>query len=510
MKRLARRRWVLLNVMVLGGALAATAPTATAATPVPGPYFGAPFAVRVNSHTFGQDPAWTRGGEILSQELDGSGILQVYRSELDGSHGHCLTCGRTRGPNGFAEERPQGDWILFCSFGDQPVHFGMPCLGGYGGDLYVMHPNGTDVTRLTRASDPNDGAPYGADSGIPYDNYHPYWSPNGHHLAWVRTEAYPLSAGGQRWEIMLADFVTSRHGAPHLSNVRVVGPAYGVYETQQWAPDGSGFLFTAFGPRESPYQATPPGWMHLELYYMRVFGRGASPAHPRVTQITDDTPVYEEQAVFTPDMRDVIFMSNRNSPYGSWYDEVIAAAQRTKFDAPDPGATGTPQFLADFSDPNFRSDLFMVDVRTHDLRELTDFHNVVPEFNWNAKYTRLIWSGVVGGANHNFITRVARFPTLTAVPRTPTAIPAPGLYGRPIDMHRVSTAARANSQPLGAMRAVTAAVGTPIGTTGKDTQTIPSVVFTYYTLWLSQLKQLGSDAGLDIGAPALLAADNGL
>jgi hypothetical protein len=104
---------------------------------------------------------------------------------------------------------------------------------------------------------------------------------------------------------------------------------------------------------------------------------------------------------------------------------VIAAAQRTGFDAPDPGSAGTPQFLADFADPAFRSDLFMVDVRTHDLRELTDLHNVIPEFHWNDSYTKLLWSGIVGGLDHNFITRVASFPTITAAEqRSPRRIPA--------------------------------------------------------------------------------------
>ena len=187
--------------------------------------------------------------------------------------------------------------------------------------------------------------------------------------------------------------------------------------------------------------------MNQQLYFMRLYGRGASPAHPRVTELSDNLPVYQEQAAFTPDMRDVIFMTNRNSPIGSWYDEVIAAAQRTGFDAPDPGSTGTVQFLADFSDPNFRSDLYMLDVRTHDLRELTDFHNVVPEFNWNRNYSKLLWSGIVGGSDHNFITRVGSFPALTASQRRiPRRIPAPGLYGEPIEMNRVSTSA---STPCG-------------------------------------------------------------
>jgi hypothetical protein len=37
---------------------------------------------------------------------------------------------------------------------------------------------------------------------------------------------------------------------------------------------------------------------------MRLYGRGASPEHPLVTHVTDNDPAYEEQAVFTPDMRD--------------------------------------------------------------------------------------------------------------------------------------------------------------------------------------------------------------
>ncbi len=261
-RRLATAAGRIAAALIAGAG--ASAPVAAAGAPrrasEPGPYFSAPFEVDRNGHTFGQDPSWTNGGGVLSQELDRSGILQVYESRLDGSHRSCLTCGRTRGPNGFAAERPQGGWIMFCSYGDQPEHLGMPCLGGYGGDLYAMRTNGTDVTRLTRSSDPAGGAVYGDAGGVPYDNYHPYWSPNGRQIVWTRQEAYPLSQGGGRWQMLLGDFVAPRRGRPHLARVRVVGPAYGIYETQHWAPDGSGFLFTAFGPRRSPYQVIPaPG-----------------------------------------------------------------------------------------------------------------------------------------------------------------------------------------------------------------------------------------------------------
>ncbi len=511
-----RRRSALVVALGLSVALALAAGTAAAAgaapatAMVPGPYFSAHFSVTQNSYTFGQDPAWTNRGDVLSQELDRSGILQVYRSKLNGSARHCVTCGKTRGPNGFAAERPQGGWILFCSYGAQPEHLGMPCLGGYGGDLYAMRSDGADVTRLTRRNDPNDGAVYSDKVGTPYDNYHPYWSPDGRQIVWTRQEAYPLSKGGARWQIMLANFIAPARGKSHLANIRVVGPAFGIYETQHWAPDGSGFLFTSFGPRMSPYQATAPGWMHQQLYFMRLYGRGASPAHPRVTQLSDNTPAYQEQAAFTPDMRDVIFMSNRNSSSGSWYDEVIAAGQRTGFDAPDPGSTGTVQFLADFSDPRFRSDLFMVDVRTHDLRQLTDFHNVVPEVNWNDSGTKLLWSGVVGAPNRNFITRVASFPSIThAERRGNRAVPAPGLYGRPIDMRRVNAVNMTSPQHGMRARAISplaqpAETGTPVGTQGRDKQTVPGVVVTYYSLWLQQLDRLGRLSGTNIGTVGFL------
>lgn len=497
-------RWhqiAVVAVCFLGAASPLVGGVAQAA-PRPGPYFSDPFQVHRNSFTFGQNPAWTQTGGVLSNESDRSGIEQVYVSRLDGARRHCLTCGRLPGPNGFPEERPHGKWILFCSMGAQPEHFGNPCLGGYGSDLYVMHPDGSDVTRLTRSSDPADGARYAnRRGGVPYDNYHAYWSPDGRHIIWTRTEAYPLAQGGQRWEIMLANFVFPAHGTPHLVHVRVVGPAFGVYETQAWAPDGSGFLFTAFGPRQSPFQSTPPGWMHLELYYMRLYGRGASPEHPRVTHLTDNDPAYEEQAVFTPDMREVIVMTGRAQP-GTWYQTTITAAQWLNFDAPDPGSAGTPMFVADFTDPKFTSDLYMVDLSTGAVRQLTSFHHVIPEFEWNSDYTKLLWSE--GLRPHGHITRVGSFEGIGAAQRQIPRMPAPGLFGEPIDMARVRTAVGPapdrRPQPL----TQSAPFALPAArSTAADRQTIPPVVGSYVTLLIHQLDDLATLAAGRIKQPPL-------
>ncbi len=490
---------IVVTGVAVGCLIGSIAPLAGAAAVVvqkspgaPGPYFSAPFVVRDNSFSFGQAPTFTSGGAVLSQEDDRSGVLQVYRSALDGSHLTCLTCWRLKGPNGFAAERPGGGWILFCSYGRQRLHYGSPGLGGYGGDLYAMREDGSAATRLTEASDPSGGADFDSPGGIPYDNYHPYWSPDGRHVAWVRTEAEPLSRGGQRWEIMLGDFVVDHSGHPRLADVRVVGPAFGVYETQQWAPDGSGFLFSAFGPRSSPFQPDPPGWMHQELYFMRLFGPGASPSRPRVTLLSDDLPVYEEQAAFTPDMRDVLFMTNRNAADGSWYDAPLA------------GSAGTPQFLADFTDPDFRSDLYMVDVRTHDLRALTHFpSDVIPEFAWSRDRHELIWSAAVAGTRL-FRTQLGTFEGMSGASSTPTAGGiAPGLAGSPVDMGRVPVPPAvpgSTPQPPPAPPTTATSSGpadpSPLGG-------LPPVVASYAALWLEQLAELGNQAAATFTHPPI-------
>ena len=279
-----------------------------------------------------------------------------------------------------------------------------------------------------------------------------------------------------------------------------MGKPYSVYETQPWSPDGKGFLFCAAGGERSPFQSIPPGWGNMRLYYMRLYGRGASPEHPRVTLIADNAPVYEEQALLTPDMSTVLMMSNRGDPVGSWYDLVAAAAQRTGFDAPQTGSTQTLEFLADFDGPDFHSDLYAVDVRTRAIRRLTNLHGVIPEFYWNARHTRIIWcmGQISGGA-----TYVGRFTGLRPGDRMIPRTTPPPLYGRPVDMARVGSQAqpiRAPGPTDNAARAVLPpahpALGFPHAGRNSDTATIPAVTGTYVAPWLTDLRQLGKEAGM--------------
>ena len=174
-----------------------------------GPYLGAPFTIEHNGYAFGQAASWSRDGRVLSGQLDSAGVSQIYRSNLDGRDQQCLTCRTVQGPNAFPQERPQADWILFDSYGQQPVHTGSPGFGGYGGDLYVMREDGSHPYRLTTNSDPDDGKPYPSSGGVPYDNFHAYWSPNGRQI--VVDPYRGLSALGRRADLGDAGRRLHRH-----------------------------------------------------------------------------------------------------------------------------------------------------------------------------------------------------------------------------------------------------------------------------------------------------------
>jgi hypothetical protein len=485
-----------LALAICGLLLGASAPAAGAESVV-GPYFDAPFRATQLPYGFGQAPSWTKKGDVLSTQLNSAGISQIYRALPDGSEQSCLTCTTVQGPNGLPQERPQGDWILFESDGEQPLHVLGDGLGGFGDDLYVMQPNGSHPYRLTTNSDPQNGGRYTQVKGTPYDNFHAYWSPDGTHIAWTHVEANPVSAGGATWEIMVGDF-TVTNGKPRLTNVQVVGKPYGAYETQPWSPDGKGFLFFASGGYHSPFQTEPPGWGNARLYYMRIYGEGASPENPRVTLIGDNEPVYQEQALFTPDMKDVIEMSNRGASLGSWYDLVAAAAQHTGFDAPDTGSSQTLQFLADFDGTDFHADLWEVDLKTGALRRLTYLNSVIPEFYWNRNYTKILWSEAP------FVTSYTA--SFEHVPHGGGSVPAetpPWLYGEPVDMERVGEQAQpirdpgpTNNTPKAVQPPENPAPAFPHAEKNEDKGAILDVLAEYLDVWESDLAALGEKSGV--------------
>src|SRR5947209_8651840 len=242
-----------------------------------------------------------------------------------------------------------------------------------GSALYVMRPDGSHVKALT-GLDPAHGAGEGE------DDYHAYWSPDGKRVVWTDLNWNFVDDNGQgRWDVRVADFVDGASG-PHLTNIRVVRPANGHwYETQHWAPNGSGFLYTE----------TTGTAMATQLFFCRLTTAGCA-----VTQLTD-TDAWNEQAIFTPDGRNVIFMSSRDHP--GFFNTFVAAAHDLGVPADVDYLLTLPIFEAAFFQPLApeATDLYELNLRTRSVRRLTTDGNdgwVIPEFSWNPLTHALWWT----------------------------------------------------------------------------------------------------------------------
>jgi hypothetical protein len=357
-------------VLALAGA-SVIAPVAAAA---PNPYSTAPFTVTTFPYTFGQAPVFMPDGRVVVGEdyKKGDGT-QVYLHNADGSNVKCLTC-ELKPPNNVPAVRPQGDWILFHSWLGHHLTFGSPGYGGIGSALYVMRPDGSQVTALT-GTDPAHGGGEGEDA------YHAYWSPDGRHVEWANFNGNFIDNNGTNtWDVRVADFVADAKSPPHLANIRVVRPANDDwYETQWWAPDGSGFLYTeTFGSAVTP-----------ELFFCKLTASGC-----QVTQLTNH-PSWNEQAIFTPDMKDVIFMSSRDHP--GFFNTFAEAARDSGLPTSFDNFLTLPVFEAAFLQPvaEEATDLYELDLATGNLRRLTTDGNdgwIIPEFAWDPTNRFLMWT----------------------------------------------------------------------------------------------------------------------
>lgn len=123
-----------------------------------------------------------------------------------------------------------------------------------------------------------------------------------------------------------------------------------------------------------------------------------------------------------------------------------------------------------------------------------------------------------------WLTQIGSFEGITGSRhRTRKKSPAPGLYGAPIDMRRVTDAAPASTLPPlvggGAPSSSPARVpatapagssdGHAVPQRSADPQSIPTVVGTYAVLWLQQLKALGAASRANVGTPPLSLAKPG-
>lgn len=275
--------------------------------------------------------------------------------------------------------QPHGDWILFHSWNGHTTRIGAPGFGGIGSDVWVMRRDGSQRTNLTRSAELAD-------------HFHAYWSPDGEHIVWTALNWNNAEGGNGKSDVRVARFDPDGPNGPRLVDEHVVRPPNGHwYETQWWAPDGSGFLYT-----ETAGTAINP-----ELFFCRLPSPDAGTC--RRVRLTHD-PAWDEQAIFTPDMNKILFMSSRHLPgaHNDW-------AQIATF-LKIPAAYDYELILFVFSDGFLQpvleqaTDLYEITLdwnrsrtwfKPGTLRRLTSSGEdgwVIPEFAWDPSGQRLLWT----------------------------------------------------------------------------------------------------------------------
>lgn len=341
------------------------------------------FVVETNPYLIGQAADWLDETHVvwhdpMTRDEDGDGTFQIYRSTLDGADKACLTCGLP-GPNQVPVVQPGGDWILFHSWFGHQARLGAPGFGGLGSDVWVMRRDGSQRTNLTNSSER-------------HDNFHAYWSPDGQYIVWTALNWNPDDGGDGKSDVRVARFDPNGPDGPRLLGEHVVRPGNGHwYETQWWAPDGSGFLYT-----ETADTAVNP-----ELYFCRL--QDPAKGMCRRVRLTDD-PAWDEQAIFTPDMSRILLMSSRNLPgaHNDWAQVAALLDLPAEYDYELIFVVFAESYLqpvlqqaTDLYEMTLLWNAHHTRFQPGSIRRLTYSGKsgwVIPEFAWDPSGQRLLWS----------------------------------------------------------------------------------------------------------------------
>jgi Tol biopolymer transport system component len=279
--------------------------------------------------------------------------------------------------------QPGGKWVLFHSWNGHKMTVGAPGFGGMGSDLWVVRSDGSgEPVRLTTSEEG-------------HDNFHAYWSPDGKRIVWTALNWNGVTEKGDgRSDVRVARFTAKGPEGPRLTDEQVVRPANGHwYETQWWAPDGSGFLYT---------ESTGTS-LNNELYFCDL-PKGAAECDP--VRLTENL-AWDEQAIFTPDMKRIIFMSTRDNPGA--FNDYSQVATLLGLPADYDYALVLPVFYFGFLQPVFQQANDLYDFRVvrdaagkiigpGEVRRLTDNGAegwVKPEFSFgHERGRRLLYTQV--------------------------------------------------------------------------------------------------------------------
>jgi WD40-like Beta Propeller Repeat len=389
----------MLRRTAIGAALAVAIALAAPASSPALNYFKASFQESTHTPAFGQAPVFVPHTDpqlvVFGKDFKEGEKNQVYIERYDGQGGAtCLTCtgpgSETDNVNGVPAVSPDGKWIIFHSWRGHELTIGSPGYGGMGSALWAMRIDGSEQTQLTDVQP--EGALPGGGEGI--DDYHAYWSPDGTHIEYAHLNWNFITGGGEgKWDVRVAEFHETPEGVPFLSNTHIVRPDNGHwYETQWWNPNPKhpGFLYTETYPAgDGGGSASVP-----QLFYCQLVNH-YSECKDGGTRLSDN-PSWDEQAIFTPNGKDVIFMSSRAQPgiFDTWASTVRTLGVPNDYDY----LLILPLFEAGFLQPVGQESTDLYEIALKDpsgVRRLTrdgDEGWITPEFTWDPTSSFLMWT----------------------------------------------------------------------------------------------------------------------
>jgi Tol biopolymer transport system component len=272
---------------------------------------------------------------------------QIQVANADGSGASCLTCGQLGNNDGVRWRPAVGDAIIFISDRDHPYATGN-AGGGFGQELYVMKPDGTQPTRLTT-------------SNAWATNYHVNWSPDGQRIVWGSTEAYS-------WDVMVADFVEDATGM-HLANQRRVVHDTTWWETHGFTPDETSIITTN----------TRAGFQSPDVYAVDL----TTGARKRLTT----NPAWDEHGHLSPDGREMVWISGR------WHPASVLRLSEASLAPVFDFLWVVPGIFFSFLNPpaGYTSELSIMDVDGQNVRALTNDNLVVADSQWSADGHKIIF-----------------------------------------------------------------------------------------------------------------------
>ena len=200
-------------------------------------------------------PVWSPGGGKIAFKSDrdvapGRGLYSV---NADGTGLTLLTSGDGNADPAWS---PDGTRIAFASNRDNLIT-----------SIYLMNPDGSNVTRLTNQ--------------LPFSDAGPVWSPDGTRMVFETNQGLGSNIG--------------------IINLDGTGRAViGAGQFPAWSPDGAKIIFSRVPPAESSYQ----------LFTMNPDGSG-------VTQLTSGN-FNDQYPAWSPDGQKIVFVRNISGTVGLW------------------------------------------------------------------------------------------------------------------------------------------------------------------------------------------------